>query len=148
MNDKAKTPFERIGGLKVLQKVAKIFYDKVYDHEWLGQYFTHMEQSHIESQQVDFMSGRLNGPKAYSGRFPGPAHEHMVISVELFDVRESLLEEAMTECNIPEDLKEIWHNIDRAFRDRIVKSADNPVKKRFFTDTILDFPKKSNKGAA
>jgi hemoglobin len=148
MEEKKQTPFERIGGRNAIAKISKVFYDKVYAHEWIGQYFAHIKQDLLESQQTDFMSGSLNGPKKYSGRLPIPAHEYMVITDELFELREALLEESMSELKVPEDLKEIWHRIDRAFRSGIVKTAENPAKKRFPTDTILDFKKPYKKSVA
>lgn len=46
----------------MLRDVSKIFYDKVYKHEWIGQYFQSVPQDLIEAQQVDFMAQSLGGP--------------------------------------------------------------------------------------
>ena len=141
----SKTPFERIGGREVILRVSKVFYDKVYQHPWIGQYFASIPQEHIEEQQTDFMQGALNGPREFRGRLPADAHQHMVIDDELFELRNQLLKEAMQEVGIEPELQEIWLRIDEAFRKVIVKSSSE-AKKRFFTDEILDFTKK--KGAA
>ena len=31
--------FDKLGGRIIIEKVATTFYDKVYDHQWLGQFF-------------------------------------------------------------------------------------------------------------
>ena len=136
-----KTPFERIGGRAMLQKVTKIFYDKVDKHPWIGQYFAEIPQEYIENQQVDFMQGALRGGRTFSGRMPADAHMHMVISDELFDLRNQLLSEALQEAGVPEDLQIIWLGVDEAFRSVIVKGEDR-AEKRFKMDEILNFPKK------
>lgn len=100
-----KKSFEELGGRKILEKVAKLFYDKVYDAEWIGKYFQSVKQEIIEEQQVDFMSMALGGPKVYLGKLPVPAHKHMMITNELFDLREKLLDEALIEANACDELK-------------------------------------------
>lgn len=53
--------FERIGGRASLIAINKVFYDKIYKHSWLRQYFEKISQEHIENQQVDFMQKVLGG---------------------------------------------------------------------------------------
>jgi len=43
------TLFDAVGGLPTLQKVHKIFYDKVYAHPWLGPFFEGHSQEAIEN---------------------------------------------------------------------------------------------------
>lgn len=133
--------FEKLGGKEILQKVAKSFYDKVYEHPWIGKFFQHIEQEIIESQQVDFMTSALGGPKVYCGRLPIPTHKNMLISPELFELRHKLLLEALHEAKASDDLIVKWTKIDAAFKDGIVKSNISECEKRFFTDDILDFKK-------
>jgi truncated hemoglobin YjbI len=135
--------FNKLGGKEMLQKVSKIFYDKVYEHSWIGQYFAHIEQEIIESQQVDFMTSALGGPKVYCGRLPIPTHKNMLISSELFELRHDLLLESLKEAGASEELIAKWTKIDNAFKDGIVKSNISECEKRFFTDDILDFKKAS-----
>jgi len=40
--------FDALGGYETLQRVHKIFYDKVYTHPWLGAFFKGHDQSFIE----------------------------------------------------------------------------------------------------
>jgi truncated hemoglobin YjbI len=139
--------FEQIGGKPYLQKVAKRFYDKLYAHPWLKNYFKNTRQEIIESQQVDFMTGALGGPRVYSGRMPADAHPHMMITPELFDVREQLLIETLKEESAPPELIDRWMKIEHAFKRQIIKASPDQCKKRWATDEILDFPNPNPHGS-
>ncbi len=143
-----KTVFEDIGGKAVIARVAKVFYDLVFQDPWIGQYFADVKQETIEAQQTDFMTQALGGPKVYCGRFPIPAHKHMFISEELFIYRENLVKKALDEVGIAPQLQEAWLNIDRAFKNGIVKKSVDQCEKRFNTDEILNFENPKIKKAA
>ena len=136
-----ETLFDRVGGRPVLQRVHKVFYDKIYAHPWLKQFFADIDQKTIEDQQTDFMISNMGGGKIYSGALPKNAHRHMFVSHELFDLRQVLLRESLLESGVPEDLAERWLRIDEAFRKSIVKDDPSQCEKRFFTDAIKNFPK-------
>ncbi len=131
--------FDKIGGRPTLINISKRFYDKVYNHSWLGLYFKNTKQSVIESQQVDFMTGALGGPRIYGGRMPFDAHIHLNINHDLFDLRQQLLLEAFKEENAPQILVDRWLKIEEAFRGQIIKRNISECQKRYFTDEILDF---------
>jgi hemoglobin len=134
------TPFERVGGREMLMTISKKFYDKIYSDPWLKQYFKNTKQSTIESQQVDFMTGALGGPKIYCGRTPTDAHLHINITEEVFQARKQLLIEALEEANAPQELKDRWLKVDDAFKGAMLKKNLNDCVKRWATDEILDFP--------
>lgn len=129
--------YQRIGGERTLRKVHKIFYDKIYEHPWLRLFFTHVDQEHIENQQTDFMSKALGGPARYSGRFPVPAHKHMFISTEIFDLRHGILRESLAAAGVCEELMDGWLRIDASFRRSLVKQSVSECEKRFNTDDIV-----------
>lgn len=119
-----KTPlFELIGGLPVLEKVHKLFYDKVYAHPWLGKFFVGHDQKAIESRQTSFMAAKMGSDIQYLGKEPYMSHRAMYITEELFDLRTSILREALEECDVPVDLIERWIKIDNAFKKQIVKKS-------------------------
>ncbi len=118
-----QTLFDAVGGLSTLQRVHKIFYDKVYAHYWLKHFFTGHSQEAIEYRQTTFMAERMHGPVEYWGKDMKYAHEAMYITQELFEVRHALLEEALCEAGIPADLRERWLRIDSAFMRQIVKGS-------------------------
>ncbi len=135
-----KKKFQKLGGREMLEKISKIFYDKVYDHPWIGLYFKEVKQEIIEEQQVDFMSAALGGPQVYLGKLPVPAHQHMMIADDIFDLREELLNESLVEAGASKELIEKWNKIDGAFRKKLVKKSFEDCQKRFKTDSILYFP--------
>ncbi|PKG81800.1 group 1 truncated hemoglobin [Colwellia sp. 75C3] len=133
--------FDRIGGRASLIAINKVFYDKVYQHPWLKQYFLNIPQQHIEDQQIDFMQKVLGGENLYIGKAPPIAHSHMFIPDELFDVRKQLLIETFSETNTHPDLIDKWLNLDESFRRILVKKSSAECKPRFTTDPILNFDK-------
>ena len=133
--------FNRLGGRNSLIAINKTFYDKVYQHPWLKQYFLNIPQQHIEDQQVDFMQKVLGGENRYIGKAPHIAHKHMFIPDELFDLRKQLLLVAFRENNTHPDLVNKWLNIDESFRRILVKESPSECKPRFTTDAILNFAK-------
>ncbi|HEY5993517.1 MAG TPA: group 1 truncated hemoglobin [Gallionellaceae bacterium] len=115
--------FDAVGGLPTLQRVHKIFYDKVYAHDWLGQFFAGHSQEAIENRQTAFMAEKMGGPVEYWGKEIKYTHEAMYITQELFELRHALLEESLREAGVPEDLGERWLRIDSAFMKLIVKDS-------------------------
>jgi len=125
----------------IIRKINDRFYEKVYKHPWLSQFFAAVEQDFISAQQSDFIVGAIGGPKLFSGRFPSNAHPHMLITDELFDLREQLLIEAMDEIGAPEKLQIAWLRIDESFRRVIVKKSLSECKPRYGQEALLAFPK-------
>ncbi|ADE13055.1 group I truncated hemoglobin [Sideroxydans lithotrophicus] len=119
----SQTLFETMGGLPVLQRVHKIFYDKVYAHAWLKQFFAGHDQKAIEDRQTSFMAEKMGGPAAYTGKDIKMVHEAMYITPELFDLRNDLLEQSLQEAGLDEALRVRWLRIDNAFRKQIVKDS-------------------------
>ena len=136
-----KTILENLGGRPILERVHKVFYDKLYEHPWLKLFFSDIDQKTIEDQQTDFMVSNMGGGKIYSGALPKNAHKHMFIDHEMFDLRQDLLQASLDECKVPSALAERWMRIDGAFRKSIVKEDPSQCEKRFFTDAIKNFPK-------
>ena len=132
--------FDDVGGYDILKKVNKIFYDKIYKHPWIGQFFQSVPQEHIENQQTDLMAQAMGGPARYFGRFVIDAHTHIYITEELFQVREKLLQEAFHEAGATALLIEKWGKIDEAFKKALLKKTPTDCKPRYAREEILDFP--------
>lgn len=139
--------FEELGGRKTLEKVHKIFYDKIYADIWIGQFFKHIKQDLIEVQQTDFMAQAMGGPKEYCGALPIPAHKHMNIGEELFKLRHAMLKDSLHEAGVAINLAEKWLKIDGSFKPGIVKKSISDCERRFTTDDILDFPNPQKRAA-
>ncbi len=128
---KKQSLLEAVGGYPTLEKVHKIFYDKVYAHPWLGKFFEGHDQTSIEKRQSAFMAEKMGGPKEYMGKQPYMAHRNMYITDELFDLRQAILRESLEEFGLDEALIERWLKIDGAFRKQIVK----PSMEDFYHET-------------
>jgi len=114
--------FDAAGGFETLRRVHRIFYDKVYVHPWLKQFFEEHNQRAIENRQTAFMAEKLGGPADYWGKQPRMAHRAMYITDELFDIRRRLLLESLVQAGVADPLRR-WLRIDEAFRKQVVKSS-------------------------
>jgi len=123
MIDREQSLFEQVGGLPVLERVHKLFYDRVYAHEWLGQFFIGHDQSSIEMRQTLFMAEKMGGDVDYWGKQPEMAHRQFFITQELFDIRHEILHQALIEAGVDDDLIRRWLEIDNAFVRVVVKGS-------------------------
>jgi hemoglobin len=135
------TLHEQLGGTPVVRAVHRIFYDRVYEHPWLCRYFEGVERQVIENQQTDFMVQAMGGPDAYCGKYPVPAHAHMFITEELFDLRHRLLADSIRDAGVCEALAARWLKIDEAFKGRLCKKSPADCVGRFKTEPIIVVPK-------
>ncbi len=136
-----KTLYDRLGGKACFEKVHKIFYDKAYAHPWLSLYFTDKPQELLENQQTDFMIQLMGGPKCYSGKTPKSAHQHILISNELYELRSKMLAESISEAGISDELRDEWIAVDTTFQRALVKSSESECVRSYPTQPILNFSK-------
>ena len=141
MNQTKQALFESYGGRAMLEKVSKIFYDKIYSDAWLKNFFKHVPQEYIETQQVNFMQAALGGKNIFAGKTPPHAHKHIYITDDVYRAREKLLLESLKECNVSEALTKRWIEIEDAFYGRVVKTSIDECQVRHTDEGILNFPK-------
>ena len=134
-----KTLYDRLGGKPTFIKVHKLFYDKAYADPWLSKFFTDKPQEVLENQQTDFMVQLMGGPKAYGGKSPKSAHQHMVITEELFELRAQLLSQSIKELGIRDDLREEWLDADRTFKRALEKKSEAECTISYPNQPILNF---------
>ena len=115
--------FDRVGGRATLERVHKRFYDKVYAHPWIGQFFVGVDQASIEEMQCDFMTGQFDGGKIFCGRPPGVAHTHIAVTEELFELRSRLLRESLVEEGLSVADQDHWIATDAKFRPVILRDV-------------------------
>ena len=137
MNHSKQSLYDAVGGLPSLQKVHKIFYDKVYADDWLKQFFAGFNQDIIENKQTSFMGEKMGGPKYY-GKPVKQAHENMYIPRELFELRHSLLKDSLCEAGIDPELIKRWLKIDNAFMKTVFKDSIES----FYRDYTFPFKKR------
>ena len=122
--------FDAVGGLPTLQRVHKIFYDKVYADPWIGKFFEDHEQEAIENRQTEFMAEKMGSSEKYPGKPLRQVHENMYISDELVALRTKLLRDSLREAGVDDELAERWMRIDAAFAKQVVK----PSMEAFYRD--------------
>ncbi len=131
----------------LIHKVNTLFYEKVFEDEWLRLIFHDVDQEHISNQQTDFIVGAFGGPKRYCGRSPKDAHPHLFIQEDMWELRESYLVEAFKETDLPKELQEKWLAIDNAFKKAILKHSVSECFGRYKTEEIINIPNPKKKAA-
>ena len=97
-----------VGGLPTLQKVRRIFYDRVYANRWPEPFFEGHGQETIENRQIRFMEQKTGGLVQYTGKALELAHHRIYITKKLLEVRQALLKEALEETGIPGQRGKRW----------------------------------------
>jgi truncated hemoglobin YjbI len=113
-----------------LTAILTDFYDRVYEDPRLSPFFVGVTKDWAIQKQYSFLREKFTGEKCYFGDRPRNAHHWMVISDELFDYREALMEQCLRRAGLPEHLIERWRALEEVFRKQIVKSAPVPRKIR------------------
>ncbi len=62
------------------------------------------------------MAKLIGGPKKYAGKTPKMGHQHIHITDELFELRQQLLNEAIREFALADDLRNEWIMADTALK--------------------------------
>lgn len=83
----------------------------------------------------------MGGPKAYGGKSPKSAHQHMVITEELFDLRAQLLSDSIKEAGLPNRLRKEWLAVDAVLKRSLVKKPEKECTVAYATQPILNFSK-------
>ena len=133
--------YERVGGIDTISKVHETFYTKIFADPWLSQYFSIRPREHQINQQNAYIVQLMGGPKRYMGKPPQDAHQFMMITEELFDLRTGLLSESIVEHGITEDLRLEWIDLNDMFKRVIVKDSVDECKLQFSHQEILNYTK-------
>ena len=140
----AATPFgRRLGDLRPdpemwqaldggprLRAILEDFYSRVYADARLAPFFDGVTRERAIDKQYNFLREKFTGEKCYFGDRPRNAHHWMVISHELFDYREELMESCLRRAGLPDHLVKRWRALEEIFRKQIVKSAPFAKKLR------------------
>ncbi|MBL9022716.1 MAG: 2Fe-2S iron-sulfur cluster binding domain-containing protein [Myxococcales bacterium] len=106
-----------------LREILTTFYTRVYADPRLAPFFHRVTIDRAIGQQYAFLADAMTGRRDYFGLDPYNAHHWMVISDELFDYREAILEGLMRDYGLSEALVRQWSAIHETFRAAIVKSS-------------------------
>jgi ferredoxin-NADP reductase/ferredoxin/truncated hemoglobin YjbI len=115
--------WEALENGKLLLKILTAFYDKAYQDPRLSPFFHKVTKRRAIDKQYAFLSDLFVGKKEFFGMRPFNAHHWMVISDELFDYREAMMEPIIRAHGVPEHLIRRWNALHETFRREIVKSS-------------------------
>ncbi len=113
-----------------LTEVLTDFYSRVFADERLAPFFEGVTQDWLVQKQYSFLRDILTGSRQYFGHRPRNAHHWMVISDELFDHREDLMQSCLERYGLSPRLVQEFRAIDEVFRKQIVKDQPFPRKNR------------------
>ncbi|MDM8546954.1 globin domain-containing protein [Candidatus Venteria ishoeyi] len=116
---------EKIGGKDKVTQVHQRFYDVMFDHDWLGQFFFGKSKESLVMKQTQFMVAAFGGENQYRGDTPAFIHMHMFITDEIADLRQNILCQAILDEGLSPEIAERWLQVDDNFRSSIVKKSVN-----------------------
>lgn len=115
--------WQALRGGPLLHAILADFYARVFEDEVLAPYFGGVTRDRLIGQVYSFMRDLFTGKKSYFGMRPRTGHHWMVISDEIFDRRERMMEECLRRHGLPEHLVRRWRRLEESFRGDIVKST-------------------------
>ncbi len=119
-----------IGGGDGLTSILTDFYTRVYADDRLNHFFEGVTIQRAIEKQYNFLYQVFTGERVYFGERPRNAHHWMVISDELFDYREELMESCLRRHGLAPDMVAAWRRTEEVFRKQIVKAQAIPKKIR------------------
>jgi truncated hemoglobin YjbI len=113
-----------------LTAILQDFYSLVYMDPRLSPFFDGVTRQRAIEKQYSFLRRIFTGEDVYFGDRPSNAHHWMVISDELFNHREALMEGCLRRHGLADSLIERWRGVEEIFRKVIVKTQPRPRKIR------------------
>ncbi len=107
----------------LLVKLLTAFYERAFRDPRLAPFFHGVTQQRAIGQQYAFLADLIAGGARFFGLNPLNAHHWMIISDELFDYREALMETVMREFGLAEPVMRRWSALHERFRRDIVKAS-------------------------
>lgn len=111
-----------------LSAILGDFYTQVYADSRLSPFFDGVTQQRAIEKQYSFLRSIFTGERCYFGEHPKNAHHWMVITDQLFDYREQLMERCLRAAALPEHLIRRWRAVEEVFRRSIVKARPKPKR--------------------
>lgn len=111
-----------LGAERGLRAVLENFYALAFEDDRLAPFFHGVTRERAIDKQFAFLRDAFSGSSGYLGLKPFNAHHWMVISDDLFDYRENLMESCLRRRGLPEPLIRRWNAFHERFRRDIVKS--------------------------
>ena len=97
--------YSKIGGFPVVSKVVMDFYDHVLDSNVVGDFFDDVDMSKQIDHQTKFISSLLGGPASYTNEQLKKIHSHLGINSMHFEEILRLLDMALEQNDIDEEVR-------------------------------------------
>ncbi|MCA9706632.1 MAG: hypothetical protein KDK70_12335 [Myxococcales bacterium] len=121
-----------------LEAVVTSFYDMVFAHPWIGQFFTHVDQRNQETKLVRFFQMSWDD-RAYpdmQAQYIRQEHAHMYITDELFELRSALFSDAVRKHGHGQDVVEAFEVFNDIWRASVIKASVEDCSD-MFTDIVV-----------
>jgi len=115
---------ERIGGEEGLERLIRLFVDRVFADFIIGYQFEGRDKERIVRHETEFASAHLGGVQVYAGRPLVSAHRPLKINRGHFRRRLAILRTVLSEQGIAEDVIERWVAFERQFERAITDGTD------------------------
>lgn len=106
-----------------LTEILEDFYGRAFEDPRIAPFFHRVSRQRAIEKQYEFLASVISGSGGYMGLNPFNAHHWMVISDDLFDHREALMEACLRRYGLPEHLLRRWGALHETFRREIVKAT-------------------------
>ena len=122
--------WQELGSGAKVRAVLEDFYPKVYANAQLAPFFRGVTMQRVIDKQYSFLWQAMTGKKIYFGDRPRNAHHWMIITHELFDLRQSLMEQTQREHGLSDEQIARWSQFEEYFRPDMVKCTVWPRLER------------------
>jgi truncated hemoglobin YjbI len=119
------TAYEALGGEARVRAVLEVLYDRLFADPMVGFLFEGKDKAHIVQQQLAFTCRFLGGPHRYVGKPLPQAHASLPLLAGHFDRRHHLLRQVLVEQRVPEEVAELWLEIDEGLRPSVLAAGED-----------------------
>lgn len=119
---------------RLMMKILTTFYTQVFADDILRPYFANVTQQRVIEKVYSFHYQMFTGEKVFFGERPRNAHHWMVISDDIFEHRQQLMQQALEQHGLAQHLIQRWLSYEENYRDEIVKNK--PISKILFGEEV------------
>lgn len=118
--------WETLGGEAGVAPIVARLIERVSTDLMIGFFFRAADLERVRRHELEWARAHLGGPASYSGRSLPEAHAAHPIAEGHFARRLKILEEVLTEFEVPAEIQAEWLAHDRAQRAAVVQTECNP----------------------
>lgn len=112
---------KKLGGKDKVEAIHKRLYDRLFEDDWVGQFFYAKSKETLIRKQTDFVMASSGHPVEKMTESPYSMHMHMYVTKDLYNLRQHYLTLALQEEGISATDIQRWIDFDDMFRESIQK---------------------------